>query len=1101
MLALCKRLRLSMVALRRTLLIMKLTATLILLLCLHAYARTYSQEITLSLNNAKLETVFKEIQKQTDYKFVYTKEQLEGSAKITIKVKDESLEQVLNLCFKDQPLTYTIAERHVIIRIREKLVENRNEPAKLLDVSGRIVNEKGETLPGTSIRVKGTKNGAFANESGEFFIKGVAPNATLIVTSVGYEPMEMELQGRTYIIIQLRLLVSNLDETVVIAYGTTTRRLNTGSVSKVSSADINKQPVSNPLAALSGRVPGMTVTQTNGIPGSAFKVQIRGQNSINAGNDPLFIIDGVPFAANNSSINQVGSALGSGGLSPFSMLSPDDIESIEILKDADATAIYGSRGANGVVLITTKKAKAGKTKTEVNFWTGGSKVTRTMEMLKTDDYIALRKEAFRNDNRTITASSARDLKVWDSTRYTDFRKLLIGGTAKVSHLQLTVSGGNEATQFMIGGRYHFESTVFPGDLSDKKVSFFFNVTHSDKTQRLNVSLTGSLLNDRNRINVSDLTNYVSLPPNTPELYDSTGNLNWQKDGFSFTNPLAYLRQEYLAKTDNLLQNLKMSYRIKKDFNVRLNLGYNSISVADHSLYPLSSQNPALNPKGYNNFGNSSFKSLIAEPQADYEHRLGKGQITYLAGLTWQRNETDAYSISGYGYDNDALLKSISAAPQISGKTNSFREYRYAAAFARVRFTQEDKYILSLNGRRDGSSRFGPGKQYSNFGSLAGAWLFNKEKFIEKNLKFISYGKLRMSYGITGNDQIGDYQYLNTWNSTTQGIPGIFPTGLFNPDFRWEKNKKFESAAEISMFKDRFFISIAYYNNRSTNQLVNYSLPSQTGSSSIISNFPAKIENKGFEIESVNRIINRKNFKWTSSLHVTFPKNRLLSFPGIESSSYSGLVVGQSLNLYAGFYVSGVDPNTGVYMFLDKNGQPTATPSEEDRRINLGNLDPRYYGGFQNNFKFFGIELDIYFEFRKQTGRNYLSDLVFYIPGTMNNQPSIILERWSKPGDITSIQKLTTRAGNPAFTAALLMRNSGAQILYGDASYARLKNVSLSYNIPASIATKLKLNTARIYCQAQNLLTITNYKGSDPETQNLYRLPPLKTFTAGIQFTF
>lgn len=1081
--------------------IMKCLAIILLACCLHVSARTHSQEITLSLNNAKLETVFKEIQKQTNYKFVYTKEQLEGTSNVSIKVKDESLEQVLNLCFKDQPLSYTIAERHVIIRIKERPVENRNEPPKLLDVSGRIVNDKGDPLPGTSIRVKGTKNGAFANEAGEFVIKGVEPNATLIITRVGYEPQEIELLGRTNVVVQLRLVVSNLDETVVIAYGTTTRRVNTGSVSKVSSNDINKQPVSNPLAALSGRVPGMTVTQVNGIPGSAFKVQIRGQNSINAGNDPLFIIDGVPFAANNSSINQVGSALGSGGLSPFSMLSPDDIESIEILKDADATAIYGSRGANGVVLITTKKARAGKIKTEVNFWTGGSKVTRTMEMLKTEDYIALRKEAFKNDNRTITASSARDLKVWDSTRYTDFRKLLIGGTAKVSHLQLTVSGGNEATQFMIGGRYHFESTVFPGDLSGRKVSFFFNVTHGDKSQRLNVSLTGSLLNDRNRINVSDLTNYVSLPPNTPELYDSTGNLNWQKDGFSFTNPLAYLRQEYLAKTDNLLQNLKLSYRIIKDFNVRLNLGYNSISVADHSLYPLSSQNPALSPKGYNNFGNSSFKSFIAEPQAEYEHKLGKGQITYLAGLTWQGNETDANSISGYGYDNDALLKSISAAPQILGKTNTFREYRYAAAFARVRFIQADKYILSLNGRRDGSSRFGPGRQYSNFGSVAGAWLFNKEKFIEKNLQFISYGKLRMSYGITGNDQIGDYQYLNTWNSTTQGIPGIYPTGLYNPDFRWEKNKKFESAAEISMFKDRFFISVAYYNNRSSNQLVNYSLPSQTGASSILSNFPATIENKGVEVESVNRIINTKNFKWTSSLHVTFPKNRLLSFPGIESSSYSGLVVGESLNIYAGYYVSGVDPGTGVYMFLDKNGQPTATPSEEDRRTNLGNLDPRYYGGFQNNFKFNGIELDIYFEFRKQTGRNYLSDLVFYIPGTMNNQPSIILERWNKPGDIASIQKLTTRAGNPAFTAALLIRNSGAQILYGDASYARLKNISLSYNIPATIATKLKLNTARIYCQAQNLLTITNYKGSDPETQNLYRLPPLKTFTAGIQFTF
>ncbi|MBS1747570.1 MAG: SusC/RagA family TonB-linked outer membrane protein, partial [Bacteroidetes bacterium] len=343
--------------------------------------------------------------------------------------------------------------------------------------------------------------------------------------------------------------------------------------------------------------------------------------------------------------------------------------------------------------------------------------------------------------------------------------------------------------------------------------------------------------------------------------------------------------------------------------------------------------------------------------------------------------------------------------------------------------------------------------------------------------------------------------LNTWNSTTQGIPGVYPTGLFNPDYRWEKNKKFESAAEISMFKDRVFLSVAYYSNSSSNQLVNYSLPTQTGASSILSNFPAKVENKGFEIESVNKIITDNNFKWTSSIHITFPKNKLLSFPGIESSSYNGLEVGQSLNIFGGFLVSGVDPSTGVYTFVDKNGQPTATPSDDDYRKNLGNLDPKYYGGFQNNLKLYRFELDIYFEFRKQTGRNYLNDLVFYIPGTMNNQPSIVLGRWTKPGDITSIQKLTTRAGNPAYTAAIMMRNSGAQILYGNASYARLKNASLSYNFSGKVLSKLKLNTARIYCQAQNILTITKYEGSDPETQNLYKLPPLKTFTAGIQITF
>ncbi len=1084
---------------------MKAAMIVLLAISLQAYARPKSQEITLSLNNAKLETVFKEIQKQTSYRFVYTKEQLEISQNVNLEVKKVNLETVLQLCFRDQPLGFTIEERYIIIYLKGKNSENRNLP-EVIEITGRVINEQGESLPGATVSIKGTNKATATNENGAFNLQNAEPNAILIISSIGYQTQEISVKGRTNITVQLKIVVSSLDETVVIAYGTTTKRLNTGSVGRITADDISKQPVSNPLAALSGRVPGLLVSQSSGVPGSSFKIEIRGRNSIAQGNNPLFIIDGVPFASGNNNINQVGAAFtfNGNGLSPFNIINPADIESIEILKDADATAIYGSRGANGVVLITTKKAKAGKTKFDFNIYSGISRVTRTMDLLNTQQYVQMRKEAFFNDGVVPTASNAYDILVWDTTRYTDLKKMLIGGTANVINTQASVSGGDENTRFLIGTGYQRETTVYPGDMVNSKGSLHFNIKHQTIDKKLSIVLTGFASEDKNNIAGNDLTNFANLAPNLPPLFDANGKLNWSGNGYSFSNPLSYLQVNYDATTDNLLSNLQLTYRVTKNLTFKNSFGYNKITVSEIRTRPAAAQNPANNPTGSSQFGNSEYKTLIAEPQLEYSASIKKVKLQMLIGGTWQQNTTDASYMLASGYNNDALLKTSSGAASISTSVD-YRQYRYAALFSRMNLNLANRYILNMNVRRDGSSRFGPGRQYANFGSVGGAWIFSNEAILKKLRSVISFGKLRISYGSSGNDNIGDYQYLDTYSTTSypyQGSPGLYPSGLFNSDYGWEINRKAEAALELGLINDRILLTIAYFRNRCGNQLVPYNLPSQTGFTSIIKNLSALVQNTGYEFEVSSTNIKTEHFTWATWLNVTMPENKLISYPELEASSNRNkFVVGQPLNIGNGFQLTGVNPQTGIYEFLNSNGNAVTSPAYPNDYVKaIAKLDPDFYGAIRNSFGYKNLQLDVFFEFRKQTGSSYLQDLN-QAPGIMRNQPTIVLDRWQRPGDKTSIQRYTTSTNNPAYLANSAISTYGASNVYTDASFLRLKNISFSYSVPFSKFTKLSSGNFRAYVQGQNLFVLTNYKGTDPETQNFFYLPPLRTITAGIQITF
>ena len=1090
--------------------VMKLTFILITVAMVHVSARGVSQTVTFSGKDISLEKIFTEIKKQTGYVFFYDASLLRESKPVTLDLKNVTLENALEKIFYDQPLTWQMVNKTITIVKKSATVSPPADilqdffPPPPIDIHGRVTNEAGDPIEGVTVTVKGTKIATATNANGEFTLKGIDEKATLVFTGVNIETSEMKVNGQSELAVSVKNKVTNLEDVVVSkGYYSTTQRLNTGDVTKVTGETINKQPVSDPILALEGRVSGLYISQASGIPGSGLIVRLRGQNSIANGNNPFYVVDGVPFT--NSSITSVnigGGAIGSPsngagqGMSPFNSLNPSDIESIEILKDADATAIYGSRGANGVILITTKKGKAGKTKFDINVNTGAGNVSHMLDLLNTQEYLAMRHEAYKNDGVTILPANAYDLNgKWDTTRYTNWQKVLIGGTAKFTNIQSTLSGGNETTQFLIGCSYSKQTTVLPGDYRDQKGSVHFNLNHVSPDQKFHAIFSATYVNDNSNLPKTDFTSRISLAPDAPALYDAYGNLNWQNN--TFNNPLSSLLSVAKAVTDNLNSNLNLNYELFRGLQVKCDFGYSHIQM-NQSIQTFGGYYglPIFTTDRENDFATNDIKTWIIEPQVSYTKRLGHGLLNVLAGETFQQNIQSSVSQRAIGFSSDALIPNIAAASTIKIAGNNYAQYRYNAIFGRINYNWEEKYLINLTARRDGSSRFGPGKQFGNFGAIGTGWIFAKEKFIKKILPLLSFGKLRGSYGITGNDQLTDYQYLSTYSSLStsyQGVAGLIPSRLANGDFGWEVVKKFEGGLELGFLKDRILLTTNYYRNRTGNQLVGYALPSISGFTTVQANLPAIIQNTGLEFELNTFNIRNRSFTWNSSINLSIPCNKLVAYPNLEGSSYkNSLVIGQSIYSAQKYYhYTGVNPSTGLYTVEDFNMDGTIS-SPQDNYV-FKQMTQSYFGGFQNNFTYKGFQLDIFFQFVKQTGNNYLR-LFPSVPGFVNqNEPTYILSRWQNPGDNTDIERFSTGIG-PADPARSNYLSSDANVV--DASFIRLKNVSLSYTLPGSWQQKLHIQNARIYLQGQNIFTITKYKGLDPETQSL-SLPPLKMITAGL----
>jgi TonB-linked SusC/RagA family outer membrane protein len=1085
---------------RKILKVMKITTFFMLISILTVSAASYAQKITLNERRASLEQLLDKVRQQSGYNIVYSDELLSKSHTVTLNLKDASLEDALKAILVDQTLTYEIENKTIIIKEREvSLLDKAKFFFAQVTVSGKVQDEIGQPLVGVTVKLKGTNQATATDANGVFTITVPDDKIIIVFSFIGYETVELaarEIANGS--IVSLKTSTTKLQEVMVNkGYYTEKQELSTGNVGILTSKEIEQQPVSDPIQALEGRVPGLSISQSSGVPGAGMNIRIRGQNSITQGNDPLYIVDGVPFVTNSALSNTLSIYTAANvGLSAFNTINPGDIDNIEVLKDADATAIYGSRGANGVILITTKKGKIGSTKVTANIKTGYGQVTRMSNFLNTQQYLQMRREAFRNDALSPTSSqylSAYDINgTWDTTRYTDWQKLLIGNKSHYTDVNTSLSGGNINTQFYIGASFNSQSTVFPGDFEDKRGSVHFNLNHQSSNKKFKANLSAFYTEDNNQLPASDLTGYITLPPDAPSIYNADGKLNWQNS--TWTNPYSYLLQKSNNIVDNLNADLNLNYELTAGLNLQGNFGFNNIAVSNLRTIPQSSLDPAkigLLPSA--TYGNSAVKSWIIEPQLNYQKDFGRNHVEVLVGATFSSQVQNTLIQQGTGYTNDAQLENIQAAQTLKVTNAGYSQYRYASVLGRLNYNWAERYLFNLTARRDGSTRFGPGKQYANFGSIGAGWIFSKEALIQQNLSFLSFGKLRGSYGITGNDQIGDYQFLNTYTTgsqTYQGIVPLSPARLNNSDYAWEINKKLELSLDLGFFNDKITLSGSYYINKASNQLIQYTEPAITGFVSVIQNFPAIVQNTGIELTLNTTNIKSKDFYWTSSANLTIPKNKLLDFPNITTSSYAtSYIVGQPLNIIPVYTFTGLNPQTGLYTFLDYNNDgKVSAPADRQNFVFIGQ---DFYGGIQNTLQYKRWRLDFFIQFVKQP--NKTNGFYSSLPGSMNNQFGFVMNRWQSPGQLTTVQQLSN--SNSA-TSQAYSTYTQSNAIYVDGSYIRMKNVSLSYSFPEKWNRVMHTGNTKLFIQGQNLLTITKYPGLDPETGGL--LPVLKVLTAGVQ---
>lgn len=1077
--------------------------------------------LTISIKNTSLAEVLRQISKKSGLYIYFQDADLAAYSSVSIDVKNKPVDVVLHELLDGRGLSWVEVDKNSIAIRRKEVVRFllSNDTDSLITITGRVTNEKGGPVPGATVFVKGSKIGTTTNSNGDFILNGVRPNGSLVISSISFVTQEVAFKGKSSVgNIQLHDYVGELDETVIVAYGNTTRRLNTGNVVSIKAEEIEKQPVNNPLYALQGRVAGLIVTPTTGLAGGNVSLQIRGKNSIGQASNPLIVVDGLPLV--NSITGLSTDYLST--LSAISFINPNDIERIDVLKDADATSIYGSRGSNGVVLITTKKGKPGQTKIDINVQNGWAKVPKKIDLLNTQQYLTLSNEAWANSGVDFITtfpyglpeiykySIAPSLTLWDQKRYTDWQKELIGKTANYFDAQGSISGGNSNISYIIGGNYHRETTVFPGKNADRKGGTHFSLTGSSDNRKFKATLTSSYQADYNTLPGIDFTNTaMTLGSNAPSIFMANGDLNWENTPTgdqSWDNPYYPLHKTYEAKLNNIITSADISYKILPTLVIKTQLGYNELrGNSFRKDYPFSGRNPTyIDIPANASFRTNGVKNLSIEPQLSYDNYFGKNKISVLIGASVQSTTTESQSILAEGFTDDAFLKNLSSATNYNLR-NTSSQYKYGAFFGRFNYTFDNKYLLNITGRRDGSSRFGPGKQFGNFGSIGAAWIFTKEDFMKSALPFMTFGKLRFSYGSSGNDGIGDYQYMEKYTAINaqvpyQGARGYITSGLFNPYYAWEVTRKMEFGLETGFLNDRILLTASYFKNRSDNQLVAYPYPSQAGPGYATVNLPALIQNSGIELTLWTEVFKTNKFSWSTSINFTRNRNKLISFPNIENTGYANLEIGQPFNQAQLYSFSGVDPTTGKYQFKDVNGKLTFNP-EDDTRADRGKYvrvmsDPAYYGGISNTFSYYGLSLDLFFQFTKQKGINPLASFVF-APG-YTNMPVEYLSRWQKAGDVASIQKFDASFPSDLYQGINNIMQSDWK--YVDASFIRLKNLSLSYSIPRFWKEKLKFKNMRIFIQGQNLWTITKYKGLDPETQSTTSLPPLRVVTVGIQIT-
>ncbi|WP_167019781.1 SusC/RagA family TonB-linked outer membrane protein [Chitinophaga sp. Cy-1792] len=1099
---------------------MKLTFFLLTAALLQVSARGFSQNINFNGKNVALEKVFAAVESQTDYVFLYKASALSVAKPVTISARGIDLGAFLTKVFEHQSLTYKIVDKNILVSQKDARPVSVDQPADTAKTKQEQINvfvfSSGFTPLGSATisNLSDKRNYLTAGSGSVKFPAKVGDQVR--ISYIGYVDhfftiTDQMMSAKSYST-EMILSQNKLDEVQITVLGTTNKRTGTANISTVKASDIERQPVVNVLDALAGRVPGLRIGQVTNTA-SNRKVELRGRNVLNQDmfSDPLYVVDGLPIAT--LSVNPAGNMPVNGGYSisenPLYMINPLDIESVDVLKDADATALYGSRGANGVILITTKKGKPGPTRFNVSYSKVFSGVQRYMNLMNTEQYLAMRKEALMNDVALPAPDRTPDLSVWDQKSYTDWQRTFFKN-AQSDDVQLSVEGGLLQNTYRVSVGYTSTTEMYNSGRGNDRLTLGVSFNHRSPNGKLMVDLS---TNNSYSNNESAATiDYFSLPPNAPWIYDSTGQYNFIPYRIQNTSnyPFQGINNWGENQTLKSQMNVGFTYEIIKDLTAGVRVSGEFFSNKSGYYLPVAGKDPITNPISFAMYGIGLGKSLLIRPNINYVKLFGGAKLNASLAADYSYADQDATSIMGLMFSNDNLIKSYANA-QVLQSSNNYAQLKVASLLATIGFDWENKYIISLNGRRDGSSRFGSGARFGNFGSAGVSWILsNEEWFKNAGLKWLSFAKLRSTYGVMGNANIGDYQYLSRWSNTYNGVYTKLPdyddqtiytlVQPVNQQYSWSSSSKFEVGARLGFFNNRLNVEGNFYNNLDGKQLTSITTPEFTGFSAVMGNWPAVIRNRGVELMLDGTIINTDTWGVTARFHISRNTNTLVAFPGLENSPYKDMYkIGASVTARAYSHYIGINPMTGVPEFEDYNGDGIRQQggggvnypdTKVDDHYKIIDLNPKYYGGmgFRVDFKRV-LSLDAQFSYENSLVADQLSDMGY---GTRSNRvlyDEIVNSHWQQPGDKVLYPKYTTTNSNSL---------SGSDGYYVKGSYLSLDNLSLSYLLPAAWVKRVGMKQGSVSLNSSKIFKLSQYRVSDVE---LGLTPQIRRIAANLRLSF
>ncbi len=917
--------------------------------------------------------------------------------------------------------------------------------AQTISVSGKVTSVTDNMpIPGVTVQIKGTSQGTITDLDGMFKIDADA-KSTLVFSFVGMQTLEIPIGSRKQINVELEETKIDLGEVVVVGYSTTSKKLISGSVGVVNQNELKNVPLRTIDGVLQGKAAGVSVNQNSGTPGGQNSIKLRGGSSINASNQPLIVIDGVPIIT--GSYGQIGYS--GQEIDALSDLSPSDIESFTILKDASATAIYGARASNGVILITTKKGDAQKT--NVSFNTSYGLQTMPKE-------------------RMLDLMDANQWNEYKGTNVqginTDWMKEILQ-VAPTSNTELSVSSGNEKTRLFISGNFYSQDGTVKGTSFDR-YNARVNVDHKlakDLSIGANISMSSSKNNrvEGDQTLFGPLPNALSLPAIFP-VYNQDGTYN--EDG-PYANPVAIYKEAInVAKSTRNNGNIYLDYSFLYGFKFTSKIGIDLYNLREHGYDPITERQGAK----YNGLGiegTTNVSNLVNSNVLQYVKSFDKvHNIDLLAGYSFEKYARTNTYIEAIDFPNENF-QYITSAGTIRAASASSLERGMNSFFGQFKYNYEYKYIVTLTSRADGSSKFGANNRYGYFNAVSFAWRASEEAFL-KQFPVISDLKVRVSAGTTGNDEIGDNRSLGLYKGGYNygGNSGIAPTQLPNPDLKWESTTQTGLGIDLGLFENRISLNADVYYNRTSDLLLDRPLPSSTGFTFITSNI-GDLENKGVEL-----VLNTENlkgeFEWNTSFNFAANRNKVIKlYDGqpIDDQGRGGNRVqeGEPIGIFYGYRCLGVDPTTGdlVYDDIDKNGQITS-----DDRTKIGNPNPDFTIGLTNTFTYQDFDFSIFLH--GVYGNDVFNGTRIYLESGSgeDNQTTTMLRRWKKPGDITDVPRV-----GDTYKSSRFIENG---------SFMRIKNVTFGYNLPKALASKIYMKSLRVYFSGQNLFTFTSYSGMDPE---------------------